>query len=81
MTSRGNLTRECAPALACVMVTDDRDRDRRRTLWLALACALLILAIAQVDEHRRYQRALDGYQRQLASRAAQSKKSARSSTD
>ena len=53
------------------METADRDR-RRRTLWLALVCGLLILAIAQVDEHRRYRRALDGYQQRLAARAAQS---------
>ena len=46
-------------------------RDRRRTLWLALLSALLVLAIAQVDEHRRFRRASDAYVKQLASRAAQ----------
>ena len=48
------------------------DRDRRRTLWLVLASALLILAIAQVDEHRRFGRVQDAYMRLLSTRAAQS---------
>ena len=48
------------------------DRDRRRTLWLVLASALLILAIAQIDEHRRFGRVQDAYMRLLSARAAQS---------
>jgi hypothetical protein len=52
------------------MATDDR--DRRRTLWLALLCALLILAIAQIDEHRRYERAQAAYLDLLSKRAAAS---------
>ena len=48
------------------------DRDRRRTLWLVLASALLILAIAQIDEHRRFGRVQDAYLQQLTTRAAQS---------
>src|SRR5437762_4417891 len=48
------------------------DRDCRRTMWLALLCALLILAIAQVDEHRRFQRVQDAYVQQLSTRAAAS---------
>jgi hypothetical protein len=54
------------------MVTDARDRERRRTPWLTLLCGLLILAIAQLDEHRRYRRAQDAYIKQLTARAAQS---------
>jgi hypothetical protein len=52
------------------MATDDR--DRRRTIWLALLCAVLILAIAQIDEHRRYERAQAAYLDVLSKRAAAS---------
>jgi MFS family permease len=54
------------------MVTDARDRDRRRTLWLALLCGLMIVAVAQLDEHRRYRRAQEAYVRVLTARAAES---------
>jgi len=55
------------------MVTErEDDRDRRRTLWLALLCGLLILAVAQLDEHRRYRRVQAAYIQQLSARAAQS---------
>ena len=54
------------------METADEDRDRRRTLWLALSAALLILAIAQLDEHRRFGARQEAYIKQLAARAAQS---------
>src|SRR6478672_8574730 len=48
------------------------DGERRRTLWLAVACALLVLAIAQGDEHRRYERARAAYVDALSNRAAAS---------
>jgi hypothetical protein len=48
------------------------DRDRRSTVWLAMISVLLVLAIAQLDEHRRFRRVQDAYIRALALRAAQS---------
>ena len=41
-------------------------------MWLALVGALLILAIAQVDEQRRFRRVQDAYVQKLTMRAAQS---------
>jgi hypothetical protein len=47
------------------------DRDRRRTLWFAVTGALVILAIAQLDEHRRYQAAEARYTREMERRSLQ----------